>query len=271
MQLMVMDGRSDLHQVMANCVYDRRSGAVPVSNASDERLDGQRIGLLNWNIYKGEEDGWRQDFTSLIADQDIVLLQEAVLSPEMMRPLHDASMKWNLNTAFYYRDREAGVMTASRVLPLRSCGQRMPEPWIRIPKTLLVSEFRLAGDDRTLLVANIHGINFTLGTTEYEQQLAGLLAAVRHHRGPLIVAGDFNTWSDERMAVVERMAELLGLQAVEYANHNRLTMFGNPLDHVFYRGLEVLAEDSISVTSSDHNPIKVTFRILPAILARSDI
>ena len=70
------------------------------------------------------------------------------------------------------------------------------------------------------------------------------------------------------MAIVERMAEELSLKAITYKNHNRLTMFGNPLDHVFYKGLELVKEEGLSVSASDHNPIRASFRIPSAQLAR---
>ena len=63
------------------------------------------------------------------------------------------------------------------------------------------------------------------------------------------------------MDIVMNMAEQLSLEAVTYKNHNRITILGNPMDHVFYRGLDVINEKSIEVTSSDHNPIMVTFRL----------
>lgn len=251
-----------LTRVQADCLYD--PGNIKASDRSNDLLDANRISVLNWNIYKAREENWARDFDQLIKGQDIVLLQEAVLKEVMYQPLNRTHLNWNLNTAFYYDDVEAGVLTASTARPVRSCGLRAQEPLTRIPKTMLVSEYRLSRGTDNLLVTNIHGINFTLGTEAYGQQIAALADAIREHHGPLIVAGDFNTWSDDRMAIVKQMAEQLSLKAVTYRNHNRLTIFGNPLDHVFYRGLELVREESIEVTSSDHNPIKATFRLATA-------
>ena len=38
---------------------------------------------------------------------------------------------------------------------------------------------------------------------------------------------------------------------------------GKQLDHVYARGLELVDADAIPVKSSDHNPVRVTFRIAP--------
>ena len=260
-QLLGMDVDTGLLQVQGSCINGHRPGHIKVSEQPDSVLDADHISLLNWNIYKGQGDNWASDFSQLIQRQDILVLQEALLEKELSQALYKQLFNWSMNTAFYYDDVEAGVLTATKVRAVRSCGLRAEEPLIKIPKTILVSEYRLSRGGQNLLVANIHGINFTLGTEAYEQQISALSQAIINHKGPVVVAGDFNTWSDNRMEIVDRMAERLSLKAITYKNHNRLTMFGNPLDHVFYRGLELITEDSLSVTSSDHNPIKVTFRV----------
>ena len=260
-QLVAMDVDTGLMRVQASCIKDHTPDHLKVSAQPDSVLDADHISLLNWNVYKGQRDNWASDFSQLIKQQDIVVLQEALLDKALLRAIHRQSLNWSMNTAFYYDEVEAGVLTASKVSAVRSCGLRAAEPLIQIPKTALLSEYRLSKGAQNLLVANIHGINFTLGTEAYEQQISALILAIRHHKGPVVVAGDFNTWSDKRMAIVNRMAERLSLKAITYKNHNRITIFGNPLDHVFYRGLELIKEDSLSVTSSDHNPISVTFRV----------
>jgi endonuclease/exonuclease/phosphatase (EEP) superfamily protein YafD len=77
-----------------------------------------------------------------------------------------------------------------------------------------------------------------------------------------VVAGDFNSWSAGRMQVVDNMVAALSLHALVYTNHNRTIVLGNPIDHIFYRGLEPIAHQVQSVSSSDHNPIEVTFRTI---------
>jgi len=259
-QLLGMDVDTGLMQVQASCIKGHRPGHIKV-RAQDSVLDADHISLLNWNVYKGQRDNWATDFSQLIQQQDILVLQEALLEKELSQALHKQLFNWSMNTAFYYDDVEAGVLTAAKVRAVRSCGLRAEEPLIKIPKTMLVSEYRLSRGGQNLLVANIHGINFTLGTEDYEQQISALSQAIINHKGPVVVAGDFNTWSDTRMDIVDRMVERLSLKAISYKNHNRLMIFGNPLDHVFYRGLELVEEESLSVTSSDHNPIRATFRV----------
>jgi len=236
---------------------------------SAQTLDPNEISVLNWNIYKGNRSQWRDDLLRLSNGQDIVLLQEAALSDMLRRALDLRGLKWYLNTAFYYEGHQTGVLTAAKIDSSYHCGLRTIEPIIRAPKTTLVSHYALAGRPDQLLVANIHGINFTVGLTAYREQLDSLEKVLAQHRGPLILAGDFNNWSDGRSHLVKEMVKRLSMQQLPYKNHNRTMVFGSAIDHVFYRGLEVLNHETHEVTSSDHNPITVTFKATPVEIARS--
>ncbi len=231
------------------------------NHKGEHELDANSISILNWNIYKGEKKNWANDFRQLSNGKDLVIIQEARLNPEVKETLKKQSINWTLNTGFYVNDEATGVLTGSRVKPVSSCGLRTTEPFLRLPKTVLVNEYNLSGTDEKLLVANIHSINFTLGTEVYGAQIDALKAAIDNHQGPVIVAGDFNSWSDARKEIINNMATDLSLKAVTYKSKNRVTIFGNEIDHVFYRGLEAVASEAKQVTSSDHNPIKVTFRV----------
>ncbi len=228
---------------------------------SAHELDSNKITLLNWNIYKGEEKNWAKDFRQLSEGQDLVIIQEARLSQEVKETLKKQSIHWTLNTGFVVNDEATGVLTGSRVKAVSSCGLRTTEPFLRLPKTVLVNEYDLSGTDAKLLVANIHSINFTLGTEVYGEQIKSLTAAITQHQGPVIVAGDFNSWSEDRKQIIENMVTELSLEAVTYKSKNRVTIFGNEIDHVFYRQLELVSNRVWQVSSSDHNPISVNFRV----------
>ncbi len=246
--------------VSAGCRIDEMHRLGNIAEA-ELQLNPAHISLINWNIYKAQRENWAHDFKQFIAAQDLLLLQEAVASPQLKSMLNQRHLYWNLNTAFYLNSYETGVLTASTIKPVYSCGLRTTEPLIRMPKTALISVYPVAGSDKKLLVANLHGINFTLGTEAYAEQIQNMVSIVKQHTGPVIIAGDFNTWSEQRIVLVNDMAQKLSLQTVTYDIHNRVRVFGHALDHVFYRGLEVTHEEVIKVSSSDHNPIKVVFRL----------
>ena len=224
-------------------------------------LNPERISILNWNIYKGKRENWVLDFKRYSYKHDVLMIQEAHLGDVLQSVLDNEHQYWALNAAFNYQDKATGVMTASRVKPLRSCGQSIAEPIIRYPKTSLISYYPVEGMNENLLVANIHGINFTFGVGAYKEQIENLYDVMKYHNGPIVLAGDFNTWSDKRMLIVDDLAQRLSLESLDYASHNRTVVFGNALDHVFYRGLEPVEHDTWYVTSSDHNPTRVSFRV----------
>jgi endonuclease/exonuclease/phosphatase (EEP) superfamily protein YafD len=250
------------HTADRDCKVDRIVQNSDATNGNGlAGLDPQRISLLNWNIYKGKRDDWVTDFKRYSHKHDILTIQEARLDDEMESVLVSGHQYWALNVAFDYWDKGTGVMTASMIEPAMLCGQREKEPWIRTAKTSLVSYYPLVGVHEQLLVANVHGINFTLGVKAYNKQIDQLYDLIKHHEGPVILAGDFNTWSDERMRIVQRLAKRLALSSLDYTSHNRTSVFGHAVDHVFYRGLEPLEHDTWQVFSSDHNPTRVSFRI----------
>ena len=247
------DGSCDLDRLVKNDLYQQE--------ISTPGLDPDRISILNWNIYKGQRDNWATDFKRYSYSHDVVTIQEAHLGDELESLLDDEHPYWALNAAFSYQDKATGVMTASSVKPAYTCGQRTTEPLIRTPKTSLIGYYPVEGMDEHLLVANIHGINFSLGVAAYNEQIEKLYDLMKHHQGPVVLAGDFNTWSDKRLQIVEALAQRLSLSSLDYTSHNRTSVFGNALDHVFYRGLEPVEHDTWHVTSSDHNPTRVSFRV----------
>jgi endonuclease/exonuclease/phosphatase (EEP) superfamily protein YafD len=227
-------------------------------------LDPENIAFLNWNIYKGNGEDWQKDLTGFAENHDVMTIQEATLDDEFITLLESHDHSWIMNTAFHFNGTSAGVMNVANANAVHSCGFKDQEPLIRIPKSTLVSYYQINGSDKRLLVANIHGINFTFGVSSYHQQLENLYEAVEHHDGPMIVAGDFNSWSDDRMAEVERLVARLSLSKITYPVNNKTHIFGNAIDHVFYRQLEIVNNQVWQVSSSDHNPISVNFRLRSA-------
>ena len=169
-------------------------------------LDPERISVLNWNIYKEQRENWATDFRRYSYKHDVVMIQEANLGEDLKSLLDEQHQYWTLNTAFHYQDNATGVMTASRVKPVHSCGQSTVEPFIRFPKTSLVSYYPVKGMNENLLLANIHGINFTLGVGVYKEQMEKLYDVMKHHNGPIVLTRDFNTWRDTRMHIVNYLA-----------------------------------------------------------------
>jgi endonuclease/exonuclease/phosphatase (EEP) superfamily protein YafD len=109
-------------------------------------------------------------------------------------------------------------------------------------------------------VVNIHAINF-VGVNKFSRQVAQVVDLIVGHEGPLVLAGDFNTWNPRRKKILAKAAESLGLNRVPVAAR-RLRHLNQVLDHVFYRGLELLASRPLRhIKSSDHVPLWAEFRL----------
>lgn len=237
---------------------------------NEDGLAPERIAVLNWNIYKENLSGWSEDLRNFGKKKDLILLQEAHLDNEFQATLAEKGVYWNFNSAFNYKGAATGVMIASKISPIESCGLQEIEPLYGLPKTALVSLYPIANSSKQLMVANIHGVNFTLGTAIYQKQFQALKQLLDNHTGPIILAGDFNNWSDGRTAVIEELAGELGLIALSFEDDERTTVFNSPIDHILYRGLDVVSNDVHSVESSDHNPITAVFRLERQLVTQAD-
>ncbi len=227
-------------------------------------LDKQgRINLLVWNIYKQNRSQWDVELTRLTDEAQLALLQEASMTSELKQWIKREGWFANQVDAFKAFDATAGVLNLTQDTPNLACAFVELEPWLRLPKSALYATYPLSDGDE-LAVVNIHAVNFTYGTEEYLRQLSRLVDELLEHQGPIIVAGDFNSWSESRLAVMKQALDKLGLQEVTYQEDHRTQFItGLPLDHVFYRGLRLKTAEAPLSDASDHNPILVSFELLP--------
>ena len=259
-QAVVVSGRlgQELDRQAASCESDF-GFAVPMQ--ADGGIDPEQFSLLSWNSHRGSHQNWHNDLVSLARGADIILLQEAALKPVLEAQPDLSANQWLMAAAFYLEDQEIGVMSAARVPAEAYCVNREPEPILQIPKVGLAAAYPLAGLDQELLVVNIHMVNFTIKTEAIQRQIGALERLVRTHRGPVIVAGDFNTWNEEREALVHRKMTDLGMRPVAFDPDHRASFFKHKVDAVYYRNLEVTKSLSHQVESSDHTPLEVHFRL----------
>lgn len=229
---------------------------------SRQSIDQQgELTLLVWNIYKQNRRNWNTALSEYADGAQLVLLQEASLDDPLKRWL--ASEGWHAQqvNAFKAFNKSAGVLTLAKHKPVLACGYTQLEPWLRLPKSALYSEYPLSNGS-TLAVVNIHAVNFTLGVQAYQQQIDALVNALTKHQGPVILAGDFNSWNEERWSTLQDIVEKLALQEVVFQPDLRTRFItGRVLDHVFYRGLTLEKAKAPKTDASDHNPLLVSFKI----------
>jgi endonuclease/exonuclease/phosphatase (EEP) superfamily protein YafD len=223
-------------------------------------LDPQRIRVVTWNIHKQGDAGWDRDLARFAADSDIVLLQEVILADPLARILGEAGLRWVMASSFLYKDADIGVVSAARAPTVAHCTQRVTEPLLRLPKSSVVTWLPIRGSSKLLAVANVHSINFALTLDAYQAQFAGIAEALAHHDGPVILAGDMNTWTASRHAALRELGAQLGLTEIPF-DQGRSRFLGREVDHILVRGLAVESATAIAVDSSDHHPVRAVLRV----------
>ena len=232
----------------SNIKCDKAGDSVP-------KLASYRFHLITWNVHKGQDKGWQEDLARLSKQADFVLLQEA-------------TQHQNLSTfstalfvsSFSFKDLLSGVKTFTQTQPEWYCGGGVAEPLIQIPKVASVMSFPLEKGNSLLLI-NVHLINFEWGISTYQTQLEQLFSFVENHQGPIIMSGDFNAWNERRLNLVNNLIQKYGLDSVALTQDERVRFLGYPLDYIFTRGIKVVSATSEMVTSSDHNPLLMEFEL----------
>ena len=224
------------------------------SDSAVSRLDPSSISLINWNVRKKRARGWRQDFETHGKDADLVLFQEASIREEIIAEI-DSSRHWSFAPGYSKRGEITGVMTMSDAEPLTQCSFAHVEPVLRTPKATSITEYALTGTDQTLVVVNVHAVNFSIGTATFETQFNEIGQVLDYHDGPIILSGDLNTWRQKLTRIIEDLATSLDLVAVDFETDHRVRVFGNALDHIYVRGLRTLTSGTEIVDTSDHNPL----------------
>lgn len=234
-------------------------GRPLLSGFADDALP-PRLAVLNWNIKKGEERGWSWDLGRYAKGKTLVLLQEAALSMGLAEKL--PATRYAAFSPGYVKGADiTGVATISDVRPRAECRLNAVEPWLGTPKSTNVTEYALADSKGSLVVVNIHALNFSFGLLRYREQLNAVAEVLADFEGAVLLSGDFNTWRQGRQDALLELVEKLGLEPVVFATDHRQTVFGHPLDHIFVRGLTIEDAEVFEVSSSDHNPMVVFLAI----------
>lgn len=230
-----------------------------LAQGSSVDLNGE-LNISVWNIYKQNNAGWKPELSHYVKESQLTLLQEAKWSSDLIRMITDFDLKFVMVRAFNIDSDLFGVMSLSKVQPIKACGYLMSEPLIRFPKSALSSYYHLSNGQQ-LLVINLHSINFEIQADVYQTQLTQVGSFLSQHEGPVIFAGDFNTWSDERSSLIQEFANLHQLTPVSFAPDKRTQVMGNKIDHIFYRQLNLLESHTKISDASDHHPMTAKFSL----------
>lgn len=230
-----------------------------LAKANGTAINSQFDALV-WNVKKADQkEVWRADLQKLAVGTSFVLLQEGMQDDYMPTAIASlADFGWTMAKTFFMNiDQDAtGVITGSILNPVSSdfLRSRDLEPLIKTPKISLLTTYKLA-DGSSLLVINIHAINFQTPAPFY-RQIDDIITYVSTWNGKILFAGDFNTWIPARLKYLIEQSKTVGLIHVEFAVDPRPIQ--KKLDHVFLKGCTATkAELLTQITSSDHPPIKL--------------
>ena len=241
-----------------------------------EAITNDNIRILNWNIHKkGNLSEWKKEITHIIKKKEpnFILLQEVRLEGTVGSFISkNLKYGWEFSPNLYQRKHNAysGILTASHIKPkmVKAALSKATEPFTKTQKTVLFTKYQIGSGSKELLVANIHGINIKIDLDGFKEQLRSVAKVVMRHDGPVIFAGDFNTWSEARLDHLSKLVKEMKLMKIDFGSKEDYveTMFGNPLDHIFIskEKLEVVkgSQDVIvDIKSSDHSPLFVELRI----------
>lgn len=227
--------------------------------------------VLNWNIQKkNSSPKWSDEFKSVVErySPSVILLQECQFVKGLEKLLHMEHLGFIFAPNFIdiFKNNHSGVLTASHCKHSHAevIKSHAFEPLIRVPKIFLATKYRIDNSDLELLVLNIHAINF-VGFWKFISQVQQIEFAIKCHKGPVVLSGDFNTWNRRRIRILHKIVTEAGLIKVDFSvdeKNIKKFLFTHPLDHIYYRGLE-FKEDSkaLKTRSSDHNPLLVHFKL----------
>jgi endonuclease/exonuclease/phosphatase (EEP) superfamily protein YafD len=221
-----------------------------------------RFGLLCWNVHKSKRtksyreiiERWRMEWKL-----ELILLQEARMrSTAKAFLLPDFSYCTAPNIRF--PRVEYGLLTASSTPSIEAAayGSTCNEAILGPVKGALLTKYRL-GMEKNLVVVNLHTINFR-SSKIYRRELTKLSEHLCRYSGAMIVAGDFNSWSDTRHRILEKFQKDLNLDRVPYENSKIKSFRGYPLDGILYRELKLIRREAFILPEySDHHPLLVEF------------
>lgn len=271
------------------CIAVPRFPQVRALGAAEQgELDPRSIRVLTWNVYKSKLDGWGADFGRLAAEHDLLLLQEGYWDTETEASYRAAAgVGWWMGVTFEYTHRAppptTGTVLGSRsrpAAPVLFFYSPYREALVGTPKSHIGALFALRGSTEKLLAISVHGTNLHPDPTAFERHVDQILGRVALHDGPVVMGGDFNTWSEGRTAYLFERAATLGLTSVfdrgpvsEGANDGRMSWCDNYLDHAFVRGATVQPGARVrqDVQSSDHAPLSFELAIPRTGPSRLDI
>ena len=232
---------------------------------------GASLDIAVWNTFKGRRERYYPFLAQQTAAADLILLQEFRHDPALEAAHHElfSGRDAEMAVSFYTQPNQTaptGVCTVSAVRSMKTVFllSRYLEPVTRTPKMAICTYYPIDSPDcspeQAFLVLNSHGINFRLRRPFLDQMLQ-FETHLRHHAGPILLVGDFNTWERGRVRILEAVARRVGLTHLTFPAGIK-AVGRHELDRVYVRGGEALDQHVfVNRAASDHSLLSFKFSI----------
>lgn len=244
---------SALCETNADAALVRFSNQITPSNRNT-------IQVLTWNVLKFKRENSFTDFINLSNKADVAFIQEATHTIDLQnKTAQNVSMDWTFFKSFCREYGATGVQTGSRYPQRQADAILAPavEPVVNTPKVTGFSVIEMSGHN--VLLINVHGLNANKGL-DFEKHMDQIYNVASKFAGPIIWAGDFNTWNPLRMAYLKNKGEALGMTLLVPETDVRKLK----LDHILVRGFKVKSVKILDTyISSDHWPVTAELEFAP--------
>ncbi len=216
------------------------------------------ITFVTWNAHKLADPKFIQDLKIISTTADIIFIQEALHSTQLQNQFSERlPFAFSFHKSFCTSEKKAtGVMSAARFKLQNNMTLFSPdtEPISFTPKVSAYSQIVI--NQQIIHLINTHALNFNSGIA-FENQIDHLTRFISQLKGPVIWAGDFNTWNAGRKSYLNVATESLGLKhLIPTSDHRNLI-----LDQIYVRGLSALKVEVLPNTTSDHFPMRAILKL----------
>jgi endonuclease/exonuclease/phosphatase (EEP) superfamily protein YafD len=154
-------------------IFGHKSDLISVvGKAQHKKLDPKNLNILVWNIKKAENPYFIDDYKNLASNHQIILIQEGIFNENVIRdylkiPGYQAVIASSFHLPFGNPDVFTGGTTISKAPSIKNVAIKtfFKEPVAKTPKMTLFTKYPINGSKKSLLVVNIHAINFVSNKT----------------------------------------------------------------------------------------------------------